>query len=259
MLLYQASGIQQQVDPKIIEKIHQLVGIGVTTVNEMRRHIREYVKREMFAGKEMPPATSRRFHPTKKDIMNHIYRATVKQRFSSCDQVNLSKMVRKWVHEYPNDKFYFRPYADVVQQDSTSDLDSEDDICESDEDVDVKVTKPLSRQRMIFVHQAQWQRRLLAKYGNDICLLDATYKTTRYALPLFFLAVRTNVDYQIVGSFVIQDECTDTIKEALAIFKNWNKVWSPKFFMTDCCDEEINALEETFDGKSLHWVFHISP
>ena len=63
------------------------------------------------------------------------------------------------------------------------------------------------------------QSRLLRTYGNDICLLDATYKTTRYALPLFFLAVRTNVDYQVVGSFAVQDESTDTIKEAIGNFE----------------------------------------
>ena len=56
---------------------------------------------------------------------------------------------------------------------------------------------------LLFVHQSAWQRRLLKRYGN-ICLLDATYKTTRYALPLFFLVVCTNGDYQVVGSFVVQ-------------------------------------------------------
>ncbi len=35
---------------------------------------------------------------------------------------------------------------------------------------------------------------LLVKYGGEICFLDATCKTTRYALILFFIAVKTNVN-----------------------------------------------------------------
>lgn len=73
----------------------------------------------------------------------------------------------------------------------------------------------------VLVHQTSWQRRLLGKYGNDICLLYDC-KTTRYSLPLFFLAVKTNVDHQVVATFVMQDEGTETIKEALEIIKEWN-------------------------------------
>ena len=34
-------------------------------------------------------------------------------------------------------------------------------------------------------------------------------KQKKYAVLLFFVAVKTNVDYQVVGSFAIQDETTD--------------------------------------------------
>ena len=72
----------------------------------------------------------------------------------------------------------------------------------------------------MFVHQSKDQRRLLERYGDEICMLDATYKTTRYSLPLFFVVVKTNVDYQIVGSFVVQSETTDAIFEALSVLKS---------------------------------------
>ena len=70
----------------------------------------------------------------------------------------------------------------------------------------VKITtKP--GESLLFVYQAEWRKRLLLKYGNKflkygngLSLLDATYKTTRYALPLFFLIVKTNVDYQVVAN-----------------------------------------------------------
>ena len=102
---------------------------------------------------------------------------------------------------------------------------------------------------MLFVYQAKWQRDLLRRYGNEIILLDATYKTTRYILPLFFMVVKTNVDYQIVGTFVSENETKRSIMEGLQIFKQWNPQVNPRNCMTDYCTEEIDALENTFDGK----------
>ena len=93
------------------------------------------------------------------------------------------------------------------------------------------------------------------------CLLDATYKTTRYALPLFFLVVKTNVDYQVVATFVSESETEDTIIEALRIIKGWNPQWMPSFFMTDYSKEEINAIKKVFGIGSLFiltfWCYFI--
>ena len=89
-LKFQASGIQQQVDPRIAEKIHYLVGKGVINVNEMRRHLREYLTNDLFCGQELPPTYNRRFWPRRTDLRNHIYRANFANRFSICDQKNLT-------------------------------------------------------------------------------------------------------------------------------------------------------------------------
>lgn len=105
--------------------------------------------------------------------------------------------------------------------------------------------------RLLFIHQTAWQSRLLARYGNDLTFLDATYKTTKYALPLFFIAVKTNVDHAIVGSFIVQDETTQSITEALTIIKQWNPQWKPSYFMTDLCEEEINSIETIFPGNFM--------
>ena len=105
-------------------------------------------------------------------------------------------------------------------------------------------------QRLLFVHQSFNQKWILERYGNEICLLDATYKTTKYSIPLFFLAVKTNVDYQIAGSYAVQDETTDAISKAVEILKSWNNKWKPLAFMVDNCDEEINAIQEHFPGSN---------
>jgi hypothetical protein len=102
--------------------------------------------------------------------------------------------------------------------------------------------------RLLFIHQTPWQARLLCRYGQELAFLDATYKTTKYSLPLFFVAVKTNVDYIIVASFIVQDETTASITEALSILRQWNPQWKPRHMMTDLCEEEINSIESVFPG-----------
>ncbi|XP_065659631.1 uncharacterized protein LOC136083790 isoform X2 [Hydra vulgaris] len=97
----------------------------------------------------------------------------------------------------------------------------------------------------------EWKIYLTSMYGNSICLLDATYKTTRYAIPLFFLVVKTNVDYQVVASFAIQNETVTLITEALTFIKIWNPLWLPQAFMVDNCDEEIQSILFLFPNTHL--------
>ena len=103
----------------------------------------------------------------------------------------------------------------------------------------------------LFVAQEKWQQDLLLRYGNAIFLLDATYKTTKYSLPLFFVCVKTNVDYMVVGHFVIQNEDASSIAEALEILRSWNPTWQPRNAMCDFSEAEINALESLFPGISV--------
>ena len=63
--------------------------------------------------------------------------------------------------------------------------------------------------------------------------MDTTYKTTKYSLSLFFLCVKTNVNYTVVAEFVIESENTDQIFEALSVIKLWKPDWNPKYFITD--------------------------
>ena len=79
-------------------------------------------------------------------------------------------------------------------------------------------------------------------------LLDATYKTTRYVLPLFLLLVKTNVNYQIAWTFITEMKTKRTIKEAMTKLKEWSPSRSLKFCMNDYSNEEIKVLQETFVG-----------
>ena len=130
-------------------------------------------------------------------------------------------------------------------------------ILESDtkeEDEDNKDLEILAEpgNSLLFLYQSKWQGRLLQKYRNELSFLDATYKTTRYGLPLFFLVVKTNAYYQIVGTFVCKGESTENITEVLNIIKDWNPGWKPLYFMTYYSDEEITSIETLFQGNSIY-------
>lgn len=107
-------------------------------------------------------------------------------------------------------------------------------------------------EEMLYVTQTAEQRRLMAMYGNYMTFLDATYKVCKYDLPLYFIVVKTNSDYQVVGSFIIQSETSVSISEALAIIKDWNPSWQPSVWMMDNCAAENKAIETAFKGKLFH-------
>ena len=66
----------------------------------------------------------------------------------------------------------------------------------------------------------------------------------RYAIPLFFLVVKTNTDYQIVAVFVTENETEEDMEDALSIIKTWNETVNPKCGMTDYCAKELKAIEK---------------
>lgn len=52
----------------------------------------------------------------------------------------------------------------------------------------------------------------------------------------------------MVATFITMEETQEAIAEALKIIKQWNEEWSPKVWMTDCAQSEINAIESVFKG-----------
>lgn len=124
-----------------------------------------------------------------------------------------------WKAASPEDYFEFHPYATYSEEEEEEEKrpENNDEEAGSDSEQEDEEMVKTSTEGLLFVHQTKDQRRLLERYGNEISMLDATYKTTRYSLPLFLVVVKSNVDYQIVGSFVIQSETTDAIYEALSV------------------------------------------
>ena len=172
----------------------------------MRRHLNVLPKDQV-----QPSPSHCQFFPKLSGILSHIYHTYTRNRFSKIDQENISEKINQWKSSNLEDFFFFfRPYGEV----SSGSL-------EEDSNPEERASNTL-----LFVHQIMWQRRPLKRYANHMCLMDATYKTTCYALSLFFL-VQTNVGYQEVGSFVIKHESSQCFKEALQILQKETNKWSP--------------------------------
>lgn len=230
------AGMVQKVHPVLAEKIEELVKDGYSDAAEVQRYLEQFVKQHF--GFTAPDKTNRSYYPTTTDVRNHMYKARLGLQFSKLDQVNLQEKIQQWEKEGRDDKYFFRPYTFNSQKGSPA-----------------KVEETSSEEftaTFLWVHQTTWQQDLMKKYGNHISLIDATYKTTRYELPLFFVCVRTNVGYCVVAEFIVQTEGMTAIKEALDILRTWNPQWNPPFFMCDCSEAEIAALEMTFPGITVY-------
>ena len=103
----------------------------------MSRHIRIYVKNELFRGNSIPLSSNRRFHPTLKDIRNHMYKTVVKLQFSKLDQANIDVKIQQWKQESPDDHFYFRGYGEQIDE-KEEETDAENMFMEDDGDVIVR-------------------------------------------------------------------------------------------------------------------------
>ena len=228
-------------------KIQELVCAGARSEREIPRHLKIFVQQGLYRGKQAPQKTNRRFYPSRGTTRSHIYKSVIKERFSKIDQEDLQKKVEFWKVGSPDDNFQFKPCATYSKEEKRLENSDEGNGTDSEQD-DEEMVKT-STKGLLFVHHTKDQRRLLQRYGNELSMLDATYKITRYSLPLFFLVVKTNLDYQIVGSFVIQSVTADAIYEALSILNSWNPEWNPSNFMVDYSEEEMSATGKLFTGN----------
>ena len=154
---------------------------------EVKGHLNSDIKDVLFKDAKTPSSTSRYYFLKQKDVMNHVYICFVKNKLEIITQENFISTIEQWRQiKSEIDEGFFQPYSSDGQQ-------------------------------LMFVQQSAWQRPATYKYGNELALLDATYKTTKYAFLLFFVAVKTNVDYQVVTSFPVQNEKQDTLIKALEI------------------------------------------
>ena len=81
----QYGGMSQQIDRRIIKKIHQLVRDGLRNIKEMQRALGVHFKTELFDAEQLPPGNSTRFYPEESAICNHVCNAAPKLYMSKVD------------------------------------------------------------------------------------------------------------------------------------------------------------------------------
>ncbi|XP_064482471.1 uncharacterized protein LOC135395156 [Ornithodoros turicata] len=237
----------QPVNSKVTEEIERLVHKGITSVKEVQQCLVYFVDDIMFAGKEKPEDACRAFYPTKEDIGNRIRSVLRKDRFSEVDQDNAAALIMTLQEQESTSHFFFRPYrsSEHIEQNSP------DLSCASGSDDILSLVSKECTEKLLFCYQSAFMKSLMQKYADTVVCLDATHKTTDYALPLFLLAVETPVGYMNVGIFITQFETAECISEALRIFKQWCPSFSPMFWMVDYSIAEINAISAIFPDSEI--------
>ncbi|XP_041350872.1 uncharacterized protein LOC121369862 [Gigantopelta aegis] len=261
-LLY--AGYRQPLDTIIIQKIHELADDGLRNVSHIKRQLEVFVEKDMISNfcDLNIQKSNRRFYATKKDIRNHLHQAVTASRKVTGTVFSLlhfaSFLSRSGTLLYFSAHLFIFPRPDLATMikrtycnlqmlgNPTNQLIGYFIVLQANE------ANEHDPESFLWIFQSEFQRKMLNKYGAEITLLDATYQTTKYDLPLFFLCVCSNVGYMIVGAFVIGKETKCNIQEALTIIKKWNPDWFPAFFMCDCDHREIAALESIFQGTHVY-------
>lgn len=77
---YQMSETCLSTDRRVLAKMEDLVKTGVRRVQEMQRHVRQFVVDDLFAGQDAPSMSDARYWPSYKAVLNCIYRTVNKER-----------------------------------------------------------------------------------------------------------------------------------------------------------------------------------
>ena len=216
----------QRIHPKLVSKIYELVTEGITNVQEVKNHLKCYVLHVLYVH-QRPDLTDRAYFPNTSDVRNHVYLVQRACQLSKFDQENLRLKIKHWKQDNPTALYFYRPFI------------SSEDTSSSSEDN--------SNQTLLFVHQEAWQQDLLSKYGNTISLMDATYKTTKYEIALFFVTVKTNVGYKcsgrLCGAIRVKGEHFRSPQSVAFVEPKLESTFS---------DAEIGAIEAVFPSCKVY-------
>jgi len=197
-------------------------------------------------------ANNRRFpcsyfidHP---DAILELTRSKLAARYSKIDQEKLFGVVRDL--KRGDDGVLMMPsnvrlQADVVVGSQHVTRLKAAELCDV-EDAECKIEVPNAD--LMLIYQTTEMKRLYQRYGNLLLVLDAVYRGGRYPLPVFFLSVRTNVNYQVIAVIVVQQETQRSLVNALQVIRRWNPIITPRYALIDLSEEELAAIQETFPG-----------
>uniref|UniRef100_H2YM93 Uncharacterized protein n=1 Tax=Ciona savignyi TaxID=51511 RepID=H2YM93_CIOSA len=102
--------LKQIMDPDIVEKIYEQVSLhGVDNADEMTQILKRFVA-EIFAGKKLPPVSSKKYYPSKRDVKEEMTKALATFRESKYICSSMNQQVVQWVEKQPENFVYFHPH-----------------------------------------------------------------------------------------------------------------------------------------------------
>lgn len=200
--------------------------------------LEDYVELELFACKQLPAKTRRRYYPNIKDVRNYMNKAKMLSRLSADLKLELQELASILQESRPTENI-------ILQSDSVENTGG--DLLLSSKNTASRRAKP----SLVFCHQTSQQQRLLKRYGRQIILCEVTNLIERVPFPLFTIFVQTNSDYQLVASFIVEIRNKASVLQALNAVKEWNPGWDPKYLVVDYSDEQIGAVKEAFPGNLM--------
>ena len=265
--------MKEALHPELCSYVSKLVWSDINIgIDEVKRRLENYVCDEMFKDQTAPPRTRRQYFPSKKQIRYFMAKAKASLNITQEAEIKLEAQAEKLKETRGDEKmiFNFKVSHDTVipseltinNEESVGDADDEfftgNNPAHDTKPVEAQLVNEVQNAKILFCHQTPHQQRLMRRYSSQLILTQISDIHSKIPFPLFCLYVQTNVDFQLVGEFILQTNASSMIIEGLQTFKEWNPGWNPKFVVVDFSEEQINAVENLFPGKLFYNVTCLS-
>ena len=247
----QETVVKEALHPDLCVYVSKLVWHDMhITIDDVKARLEDYVLSIMFKGQDPPPRTRRQYFPSKKQIRYFMTKAKASLNISPETEHKLEQQVDRLKQLRGDEKLIYNFH--VQNSLSGFDMSNEESMEEDSQSSTLNNDQQQSNAKVLFCHQTSHQQRIMRRYNTQVILTQISDLHSKIPFPLFCLYVQTNVDYQLVGSFICQANDQAMISEGLQIIKEWNPGWSPKFIVVDFEEQQITAVESVFQG----WYFY---
>ena len=241
--------MKEALHPELCVYVSRLVWQDMhITIDDVKTKLEDYVLSIMFKGQQAPPRTRRQYFPSKKQIRYFMSKAKSSLNISPEAELKLDLQMDRMKQTRTDEKlvYNFRVHNSL----SAFDISGNEDTVGIDDDIGGSQTSANEQNaKVLFCHQTPHQQRVMRRYSTQVILTQISDLHSKIPFPLFCLYVQTNVDFQLVGSFICQANDQAMIGEGLHILKEWNPGWNPKFIVVDFEEQQIGAVESVFQGS----------
>ena len=223
--------------------------------HDVMKEIEIMVCEELFYMKLPPDRTHRRYYPSIRDVRN-IMRNTREAAKIHYSHLRDLKNHFDALSEKRGTALYFNFNGLSLEQA----LLNKDVEQKSEHDIKEKRTKPDNIQEFVLFHQSPLQQYLLNRYGSIVYITEVyppENNSRALSVRLFLILVRTNVDYQVVGTILMNRFKENGLHESLLKCRETNEAWMPRYFMIDLNEELLLSIRELFPSMSILTKSHI--